>query len=54
MMGIDDVVRLWLGEHQGYVFAGIVLYGLYDYLMYGAKEAEYYDELKRRTPRKPK
>ena len=53
-MGIDDVVRQWLAEHQIYTFVAVILYGLWDYLIYGGKEAEYYEELKRRTPRKPK
>lgn len=53
-MGVDEDVRQWLGEHRIWVAGGIIFYGLWDYMLYGGKEAAYYEELKRRMPRKPK
>lgn len=53
-LGIDDIVRQWLLDHQILVSAGILIYIGWDFLMYGGKEAAYYEELKERTPRKRK
>lgn len=54
LMGVDEQVRLWLVEHRLWVVAGIIIYVLWDYMWYGGKEAAYYEELKKRRPRKLK
>jgi hypothetical protein len=52
--GLDDVVRLWLLDHRLFTTMCLIIYIIWDYLMYGGRDAEFYLQLKGKTERRKK
>jgi hypothetical protein len=54
LYGWDEVVRAWLLDHNVFTTICLIGYIIWDYLLYGGRDAEYFIELRNKTERRKK
>jgi hypothetical protein len=54
LYGQDELVRLWLVQHNLFTTICLIVYIIWDYLLYGGRDAEYYVALRNKTDRRKK